>query len=63
MKLKDLKKGDKFKIEYAGIIDTARVIENYPTKRKIYIKIGWFPFVRIIKDYDEYNFWLLDDSE
>ena len=64
-KLEALKKGDKIIIEYGHEIRNAIVLVNFHKHKKIYISvnIGFFGLLRtkVIKDYDDYNFWTLQD--
>lgn len=61
MELKKLKKGDIIKNVQLGYqLSQARVIENFPSKNKIYIKYncGFWGLLgfKILKDYDDSSF-------
>lgn len=66
MELKKLKKGDRIKIKWGyDEIRDAKVIENFPDKEKLYIRvnIGLWGLISsdVIRSYHEYNFELLRD--
>lgn len=61
MELKNLKRGDKIKnIEFGYELHDAEVIENFPNKKKIYLRLNlglWGLIgIKIVKNYHEYNF-------
>lgn len=60
-KIEDLKPGDIINIEFGtGGIHKAKVLNNYPEEKKIYLKVnmGWFWifYYKMIREYDSYNF-------
>jgi len=64
MDLKDLKRGDKIKnVEFGYKLYKAKVIENFPHKNKIHLKLNFGLWgligMKIVKNYHEYNFDLI----
>lgn len=63
MKLKELKKGDKIKILWGHGLSSAKVLENYPDKEMIYLRVnfGLWGLIgeKVIRSYYDYNFELL----
>ena len=64
MEFEKLKKGDKINnVEFGFNIHSAKVIENFPEKKKIYLKINlglWgLMSINVIKKYEDYNFDLI----
>ena len=63
MHLSKLKKGDEIIVEFGEAVHKAKVIENFPLKEKIYIKVNtgiWYLFnIKTLRSYSSYNFNLI----
>lgn len=62
MNLSELKTGDRIKyLRYGHALHEATVIKNFPTKRKVYLRVnfGWLGNSKELFNYDAYNFDLI----
>lgn len=62
-KLEELKKGDRINIEFGGVTAKAKVLNNDPENKRIYLAVKLTPmdwligYNNIVVDYDSHNFY------
>lgn len=62
-KLEELKKGDRINIEFGGVTEKAKVLNNDPENKRIYLAVklttmDWFfGYHKFVFDYDSNNFY------